>query len=74
MEFDEDTYIIKVDGLVENIVELKINSLRNEFEQVEVVAALQVCIDSLNYMSYLGFKCGAVCWKPKERNVFNQRG
>ena len=74
MEFDEDTYIIKVDGLVENIVELKINSLRNEFEQVEVVAALQVCMNTLVYVSYLGLKCDAVCWKPKERNVFNQRG
>ena len=74
MEFDEDTYIIKVDGLVGNVVELKINSLRNEFEQVEVVAALQVCMDTLDYMSYLRLKCGTVCWKPKERNVFNQRG
>lgn len=44
MEFDEDAYTIKVDGLVSRILELKIKDLRNGFEQVDIIAALQVSI------------------------------
>lgn len=48
MEFDEDTYTIKVDGLVSENLELKIKDLKKDFEQVEVVAALQVCLYMLS--------------------------
>lgn len=71
MEFDEDTYTIKVDGLVSQNLELKIKDLKKDFEQVEVVAALQVCLYMLSMVlvAYLN----AVRRKPQKRNGSNQR-
>lgn len=71
MEFDENTYTIKVDGLVSEKLELRIKDLKDEFEQVEVVAALQVCLYTLSVviMAYLS----TVRRKPQKRNGTNQR-
>lgn len=71
MEFDEDTYTIKVDGLVSQNLELKIKDLKKEFDQVEVVAALQVRLYMLSMVivAYLN----AVCREPQKRNGTNQR-
>ncbi|KAI5122760.1 hypothetical protein M0805_009842 [Coniferiporia weirii] len=40
-ELDEDIYSIKIDGLVEETLEVKLKSLREDFVQTEIVAALQ---------------------------------
>lgn len=69
MEFDENTYTIKVDGLVSEKLELRIKDLKDEFEQVEVVVALQVCLYMLSMiiMAYLS----TVRRKPQKRNGSN---
>lgn len=43
-DLDEESYTIKVDGLVKQTMALKLKDLKERFEQVEVVAALQVCM------------------------------
>ncbi|KAH8117832.1 molybdopterin binding oxidoreductase [Phellopilus nigrolimitatus] len=41
IELDESAYIIKVDGLVKKTLELKLEDLKESFNQAEIVAALQ---------------------------------
>lgn len=44
LEFDEDLYTITVNGTVIRTLKLSMSDLRENFEKVEVVAALQVCL------------------------------
>ncbi len=41
MHIDPDKYTIKIDGLVEQELDISLNSLKHDFEQVEVTAVLQ---------------------------------
>lgn len=41
-EYDEDNYLVTIDGLVSNPTKLSISTLRSNFGIVDVVAALQV--------------------------------
>jgi hypothetical protein len=43
---DIDKHLVRIDGAVKEIIELSAKQLREEFEQYEVVAALQVSIGS----------------------------
>lgn len=47
LEFDEDAYTVTVNGAVANTLKLSMRDLREKFEKVEVVAALQVCLSLL---------------------------
>ena len=41
-DLDEETYTVKVDGLVKKNLEFTLKDLRETFDHLEVVAALQV--------------------------------
>ena len=46
-ELDEDVYVIRIDGLVNKNLELKLSEIREEFKYFEVVAALQVNMNDI---------------------------